>query len=133
MDHAMEFIETSLFTRQIKRIATDDELIALQKKLIAWPERGDLIQHTGGLRKIRLATGIHGKRGGARVIYFLATHEVIYFIMAYSKSTKDSLSSTEKAELKKLTTLLTKNTFDIANGRGTMYPNKQGEACDEYL
>ncbi len=43
MSHAIEFIETSLFTRQIKSIATDDELKDLQKELIAWPDKGDLI------------------------------------------------------------------------------------------
>ncbi len=47
MSHAIEFIETSLFTRQIKNIATDDELKDLQKELIAWPDKGDLIQQTG--------------------------------------------------------------------------------------
>ncbi|AFM58928.1 hypothetical protein A3UG_05935 [Enterobacter cloacae subsp. dissolvens SDM] len=47
MNHAIEFIETSLFTRQIKSIATDDELKDLQKELIAWHDKGDLIQQTG--------------------------------------------------------------------------------------
>ena len=44
MSHAIEFIETSIFTRQIKAMATDDELKALQIELIAQPEKGDLIQ-----------------------------------------------------------------------------------------
>lgn len=57
MDHAIEFIETPMFTRQIKQIATDDELKELQRELIAFPEKGDLIQKTGGLRKVRMATG----------------------------------------------------------------------------
>lgn len=48
-------------------------------------------------------TGNQGKRGSARVIYFLATVEVIYLVMAYPKSTKDSLTDAEKAELKVLT------------------------------
>ncbi|MGT8859948.1 type II toxin-antitoxin system RelE/ParE family toxin [Enterobacter sp. 186315] len=107
MSHALEFIETSLFTRQIRSIATDDEIIELQKELIAWPDKGDLIQHTGGVRKIRMAMGTKGKRGGARVIYFLATREVIYFLMAYPKNVKDNLTDTEKAELRKITSLLT--------------------------
>lgn len=115
MSHAIEFIETSLFTRQIKSIATDDELKDLQKELIAWPDKGDLIQHTGGLRKIRMAAGSKGKRGGARVIYFLATEEVIYFIMAYPKSMKDSLTDLEKAELKKLTFVLTNTASSSVN------------------
>ena len=103
MSHAIEFIETPMFTRQIKQIATDDELKELQKELIESPDKGDLIQKTGGLRKIRMATGNQGKSGCARVIYFLATAEVIYLVMAYPKSTKDSLTDAEKAELKKLT------------------------------
>lgn len=103
MGHAIEFIETSMFTRQIKQIATDDELRRLQKELIEFPDKGDLIQKTGGLRKIRMATGSDGKSGSARVIYFLATQEIIYFVMAYPKSVKDSLTDTEKAALKALT------------------------------
>ncbi|MCC3721484.1 type II toxin-antitoxin system RelE/ParE family toxin [Rouxiella badensis] len=106
MSHAIEFIETSIFTRQIKQIATDDELKELQRELIESPDKGDLIQKTGGLRKIRMATGSQGKSGSARVIYFLATEEVIYLVMAYPKSNKDSLTDAEKSELKKLTKLL---------------------------
>ena len=106
MSYAIEFIETSIFTRQIKMIATDDELKALQVELIAQPEKGDLIQGTGGLRKIRMATGQQGKSGSARVIYFLATAEVIYLVLAYAKNDKESLTAAEKADLKKLTQLL---------------------------
>ncbi|MCC8379102.1 type II toxin-antitoxin system RelE/ParE family toxin (plasmid) [Xenorhabdus stockiae] len=106
MSHAIEFIETSLFTRQIKEIATDEELKELQRELIESPEKGDLIRGTGGLRKIRMAIGSQGKSGSARVIYFLATEEIIYLVMAYPKSKKDSLTDAEKAEMKKLTKLL---------------------------
>ncbi len=60
VSHALEFIETSMFTRQIKQIATDDELKELQKELISSPSKGDLIQKTGGLRKIRMAAGSQG-------------------------------------------------------------------------
>lgn len=52
MTHAIEFIETPQFTWQIKTIATDDELKELQRELIPFPARGDVIQQTGGLRKI---------------------------------------------------------------------------------
>ncbi len=102
MSHAIEFIETSVFTKQIQQIATDDELKDLQKDLISQPDKGDIIKGTGGLRKIRMATGDQGKSGGARVIYFLATDEVVYMVLAYPKSTKDSLTKAEKAALKKL-------------------------------
>lgn len=106
MSYAIEFIETSTFTRQIKLIATDDELKDLQKELIGSPEKGDVIRNTGGLRKIRMATGSQGKSGSARVIYFLATKRVIYLVMAYPKNVKVSLTDAEKVQLKKLTNLL---------------------------
>ncbi len=41
MSHAIEFIETPMFTRQIKQIATDEELRELQKTLIESPDKGD--------------------------------------------------------------------------------------------
>ena len=94
MGKAIIFIETPMFTRQIKQIATDDELKELQKELIGTPDKGDLIQQTGG------------KSGSVRIIYFLATEEIIYLIMAYPINAKDSLTDTEKAQLKKLTKLL---------------------------
>ena len=106
MSHTIEFIETSIFTKQIKALASDDELKSLQVELIADPEKGDLIQGAGGLRKVRMATGQQGKSGSARVIYFLAHAEKIYLVLAYSKSEKSSLTAAEKAILKKLTAQL---------------------------
>lgn len=106
MSHAVEFIETSFFTTKIQQLATDDELKDLQKELIARPEKGVLIQGTGGLRKIRMATGNQGKSGSLRVIYFLANRDVIYLIMVYPKGQQDNLSVSEKAVLKKLTQVL---------------------------
>jgi len=103
MSHAIEFVETPIFTRQIQAIATDDELLELQRNLIAEPAKGKLIQGTGGLRKVRMALDSRGKSSGARVIYFLATKEIIYMIWAYPKSEKDSLTAEEKRKLKKLT------------------------------
>ena len=97
MGKAIIFIETPMFTRQIKQIATDDELKELQKELIGTPDKGDLIQQTGGLRKVRMAAGSQGKSGSVRIIYL---------IMAYPINAKDSLTDTEKAQLKKLTKLL---------------------------
>ncbi|MEQ4989238.1 type II toxin-antitoxin system RelE/ParE family toxin [Proteus vulgaris] len=103
MSHAIEFIETSVFTQQIKLLATDEEIRTLQNELIGRPDKGDLIQGTGGLRKIRMAVGNQGKSASARVIYFLATKKVIYLVMAYPKRVKVSLTDLEKMELKKLT------------------------------
>ena len=107
MCHAIEFIETSLFTRQIKQLASDEELRALQRLLIGNPDFGDLIQDTGGLRKIRMATGSQGKSGGVRVIYYNVTIKGrIYLALIYPKSEQDELSQEQKKMLRQVAELL---------------------------
>lgn len=100
MSHAIEFVETSIFTRQIKELATDDELKDLQAELIAQPDKGDIIKGTGGLRKVRMAVGNKGKSGSIRVLYVLALADKIYLVLVYPKAVKDSLTAEEKAKLK---------------------------------
>ena len=48
---------------------SDKELKSLQEELTVNPHKGDLIQGTGGLRKIRIAFEGRGKSGSARVCY----------------------------------------------------------------
>lgn len=43
----------------------------------------------------------HGKRGGARVIYFCASNEIIWLLIAYTKAKWDTLSAAFLAELRK--------------------------------
>ncbi len=102
MSHAIEFVETSIFTKQIKALATDDELKELQAELIAQPEKGDIIKSTGGLRKVRMAVGNKGKSGSVRILYVLAHADKVFLVLAYPKSVKDNLTNEEKAKLKHL-------------------------------
>ena len=65
---------------------TDKELKALQEELTIDPAKGDVMQGTGGLRKIRIAFEGRGKSGSARVCYVdFAVYERIYLITAYAK------------------------------------------------
>ncbi|ADF64617.1 MULTISPECIES: hypothetical protein [Enterobacter] len=99
----MLFIETDIFTEDVKTLLDDDEYHKLQVFLATQPDYGDLIQNTGGLRKIRWLSGGRGKRGGVRVIYFHRTHEFeIRLLLIYRKGIKDDLSAREKAILKKM-------------------------------
>lgn len=59
----MIFIETSVFTRQVQELLTDEEYAAFQSALAANPEAGDVIEGTGGLRKVQVAASGRGKRG----------------------------------------------------------------------
>ena len=98
----MLFIETDIFTEDVKKLLDDDEYHKLQVFLATQPDYGDLIQNTGGLRKIRWLSGGRGKRGGVRVIYFHRTREFeIRLLLIYRKGIKDDLSANEKTILKK--------------------------------
>ena len=66
----MIFLETSIFTQLVTEAMDDDSYQKLQVHLVEHPDAGDLIQHSGGLRKIRWAGSGRGKRGGSRVIYY---------------------------------------------------------------
>lgn len=99
----MIFIETPVFTRQITDLVDDDEYAQFQRQLADDPEAGDLIPGTGGLRKIRMAAKGHGKRGGARVIYYYFTSaSQIALLLAYAKNEAEDLTATQKKALKQV-------------------------------
>ena len=96
----IEFIEVDVFTKQILAILTDDEYSQLQSSLNQKPERGVLIPGGRGLRKLRWATGAKGKRGGARIIYYLQLSEsIIYLVYAFKKTEKTDLSPKQLSAL----------------------------------
>jgi hypothetical protein len=97
----MVFIETPSFTRLLGEILTDEEYTAFQRQLLANPEAGALIPGTGGLRKLRASAGGKGKRGGARVIYFLnANSEHCYLLLIYKKNTLENPSPSQLRQLR---------------------------------
>lgn len=99
----MLFIETSIFTKQIKVLVTDDEYRQLQQELLTKPDKGDVIKNSGGIRKIRCAQGHKGKSGGIRVVYYwVSVDQQIFFLVAYPKSVKDNLTDKETAILRQL-------------------------------
>ena len=66
----MIFIETSIFTKELVKLLSDDEDRMLQHNLVIRPTAGSLIKGTGGLRKIRWKSSGKGKSGGLRIIYY---------------------------------------------------------------
>jgi len=82
---------------------TDADLTCLQETLLFNPRASNVIQQTGGLRKLRFALPERGKCGSARVVYIdFAEYKKLYLITAYPKKEKDNLSSAEHNVIKKL-------------------------------
>jgi hypothetical protein len=96
-------IETSVFTRRILKLMSDEDYRELQVVLAGNPERGPVIRGSGGLRKIRWARSGHGKRGGVRAIYYWArVHETLLMLLVYGKNEQDDLTADQLRTLKSL-------------------------------
>lgn len=99
----MEIKEMPLFTKWVLAHMSDDEYASFQNLLIHQPERGDVIPGSGGLRKIRCSVSGRGKRGGARVIYYLADRrELILLVYAYTKNEQGDLTRSQIRTLRAL-------------------------------
>jgi hypothetical protein len=97
----MIFIETQAFTRRVMDLLNHDAYLGLQVALMLDPEAGDVIEGTGGVRKIRVASKGHGKRGGARVIYYhFVSASRIALLMIYPKNEQQDLTNDERKTLK---------------------------------
>jgi len=86
-------IETSVFTRQVQALLSDEEYRQLQMALVLHPDMGSVIQGSGGLRKTRWSLAGHGKRGGVRIIYYWAVvPDKILMLFIYAKNERDDLT-----------------------------------------
>lgn len=90
----MEFIETSVFTRQIHALLDDDAYGDLQLALVRHPKMGDVIPGGRGLRKLRWRSAGkgRGKRGGIRIIYYCWSAQQLYMLFAFEKSKQGDLT-----------------------------------------
>lgn len=97
------FVELPPFARYRTSYLDDEGFRALQQQLLAQPDKGDVIQGTGGLRKLRFADARRGKgtRGGLRVIYYWwLGGDQFWLFTLYDKDEASDLSSDERKALK---------------------------------
>ena len=95
-------VETPGYLRTAEAIFSEAEREQIVAMVAADPERGEVIQGTGGFRKVRIARCGMGKRGGARVVYILRNEAFpVFLIKAYAKNEKDNLTKNECNELAK--------------------------------
>ena len=102
------FIELPIFKSRWEALGLNEEdLLRLQIELLADPKAGDVMQGTGGVRKMRFAFEHRGKSGGVRVIYVdFEVYEKIYLLTAYTKNEKENLAKKERSEIKQLIEVL---------------------------
>ena len=97
----MIFVETPIFTAQLRELLADDEYSEFQKFLIRQPNAGDVIRGTGGLRKVRWSALGKGKRGGVRVIYYFVDEaDQFRLLFIYPKGIQDDLTAAQRKQLR---------------------------------
>lgn len=85
-------IETSEYITWSKTVWSDEENEAFIEWIADNPDAGDVIPQTTGLRKVRFARAGMGKRGGARVIYFVQhPNGEIRLLLVYAKAKFDNI------------------------------------------
>jgi hypothetical protein len=95
-------VETPGYLASARNLFTQEERNDIVSLLAADPKAGDVMEGTGGFRKLRVAREGMGKSGGARVIYiFRSTEFPVFLITVFPKNQKANLSKKERNELKK--------------------------------
>ena len=99
------FVELPPFSCYRAGYLDDDGFRGLQDAMMKSPEAGDVIEGTGGLRKLRHGDPRRGKgkRGGLRVIYYWWDGGRQFWLFTlYDKDEAADLSPDEKKALKRM-------------------------------
>ena len=103
----MTVIETPSFLRDAKRLMNEEERQKIVAFLAQNPDAGDILQGTGGIRKVRFAREGGGKSGGYRVIYFFHSQDIPLFALnVFAKNEKANISPAERNAMRELSALL---------------------------
>lgn len=96
-------VETPSYLKSAEKLFSEAERDEIVTAVSSDAESGDLIQGTGGFRKMRVGRGSSGKSGGARVVYILRNQSFpVFLVAAYAKNEKANLTKRERNELAKL-------------------------------
>lgn len=93
-------VETRAYLSQASGSLSEVERDTAVQAIARNPTIGDLVPDGGGIRKMRLAIGGRGKRGGARVIYYYHSLTIPVFLLAvFAKNERSDLSAKERRSL----------------------------------
>jgi hypothetical protein len=104
----MQFVETPIFTKEIRAALPEEQYRALQMALMLRPEQGAIIPGSAGLRKLRW-----GERDMASAVdcvssttgtrrYWDKKTETIYMLYVYPKNEQEDLTTAQGKLLSRL-------------------------------
>ncbi len=96
-------VETSVFQKQWPLYWTEEERGEFAAYIAEFPNSGDVVPQSGGIRKVRWRRAGTGKSGGVRVVYFTRTvKEEVVLLLIYSKSRTDNITGTKLKEIRRV-------------------------------
>ena len=99
--------EMTEFIHTANKLLTESERQDIILYLAEHPKAGDLMEGTGGVRKLRWGRGGQGKSGGVRVIYYFHDEVMpLYLLTLFAKGDQSNLTKGERNELAELVKLL---------------------------
>ncbi len=94
-------IETLLFQKQWPLYWSEEERGEFAAHLAQYPNAGDVVPESGGIRKVRWRRAGSGKSGGVRVIYFTRTaEEEVVLLTLYAKGKTDNITGDKLKEIR---------------------------------
>jgi hypothetical protein len=114
--------ELNSFRREAGKAGmSDDDIQELVDFLAANPDAGDVLEGTGGCRKLRFAIRGKGKSGGVRTITFYSGESLpVFLLTVFSKGQKVNMTKAERNDLKKISAQIvneySRRVYDIAAG-----------------
>ena len=105
----MKVLRLQRYLRAMRAMGFDEsEMRDAENLIVAAPEAHPLIKGLRGARKARIARPGMGKRGGGRVVYYLAVKgQVLAFLLAYPKNEKDDLTQDDRKAILRAVEMLT--------------------------
>jgi len=95
------------YIRRAEKLLSATERLDIVTYLAAHPKSGELMEGTGGVRKLRWGRGAQGKSGGVRVIYYVQSNVMpLYLITLFAKNERANISKAERNELAELVDVL---------------------------
>jgi hypothetical protein len=95
-------VETLLFQKQWPLYWNEDDRGEFAAHIAEFPDAGDVVPESGGIRKVRWRRAGTGKSGGVRVIYFTRTTEgEVVLLTLYAKSKTDNIAGPKLKEIRR--------------------------------
>ena len=95
-------VETLLFQKQWPLYWSEEQQGEFAAYIAEYPDAGDVVPESGGIRKVRWGRAGSGKSGGVRVIYFIrSVEEELVLLTLYSKAKTDNITGAKLKEIRR--------------------------------